>query len=351
MMKKSILRAVFPIVLGLALLLVGTGTKAYSAGFLSFEIKLSGGIGYLFNGGGDLENQRLGLQTYLTDWAVWDADNYDETASTTFDWKKVSMLPDFRGEFILKFGNYIGVGFGAGYQSMSVTGNYSFMFTDTWDYWWGTYKYAMSDANIRDFKVTNIPIFMNIYGYLPMRNMSLFAYIGPSINIGSLTHVLTNNYSYKEDWDSWFYYNERDYLTATAAGNDSAKCTAFGFQGGLGIQINLSSFLAIGIEAYGRYVNFSNWTGTSDYSWNSKEEFYYEPWGWWQTINHNGTDSIAQATLYDYDWAWSATHKTYNEMWFYETGDQPSGPTYSNVHTAEINFNAIGGLFSIIIHF
>jgi hypothetical protein len=344
-MKKSILRAVFPIVLGLVLLLVGTGTKAYSAGFLSFEIKLSGGAGYLFNGGGDLESSRVGWQNYAIDWA--DSSYYTQT----FDWKKVSIAPDFRGEFILKFGNYLGVGFGAGYQSMTSTANISLMFDRTYTYWWGDSKYNDDDVFIKDYKITNIPIFMNIYGYLPLRNMSLFAYIGPSINIGSLTHTMTEAYTELWDETSWFYWNQSEHYAYNATQTDTLKCTAFGFQGGLGIQINLSSFLAIGIEAYGRYVNFSNWTGTSNYSWNSKDEFYYEPWGWWLTVNHSGTDNFPQATLYDYDWLWSYTGSNYNVMDTYETGDPPTGSTYSNVHTAAINFNAIGGLFSIIIHF
>ena len=343
-MKKSILRAVFPIVLGLVLLLVGTGTKAY-AGFLSFEIKLSGGYGFLHNGGGDLENSRLGMQAYTADWV-------EPYYTSTFDWKKAKWnLPDLRGEFILKFGNYLGVGFGAGFQSMTGTGNYSFMYDQTYSYWWGTLKYAMDDVYTSNYKITNIPIFMNIYGFLPLRNMSLYAYMGPSINIGSLSNDWTNVWTDNADLESWFYWNESDYYTYNATMTEKATCTAFGFQGGLGIQINLSSFLAIGLEAYGRYVNFSNWTGTSDYAWNSQERFYYEPWGWWATVNHSGTDNYAQATLYNYDWIWGYTGNAYNMMQMFETGDPPSGPSYQNVRPAEINLNAIGGLFSIIIHF
>jgi hypothetical protein len=225
------------------------------------------------------------------------------------------------------------------------------MYDRTYSYWWGTDKYNSDDIFTSKYQITNIPIFMNIYGFLPLRNMSLYAYIGPSINIGSFSFDGTEAWTDNWDSESWYYWNERDYYTFNATATDKAKCTAIGFQGGLGIEINLGPFLAIGLEGYGRYVNFSNWTGTSNLSWNSQEKSYYEPWGWWLTVIHGGTENIAQATLYDYDSIWSYTGNAYNYLEMFETGHPPSGPSNTNVHPAAINFNAIGALFSIIIHF
>ena len=330
--------------LSLSMLLVGT-TSTSECGLISFEIKLGGGLGLLFNGGGDLEKTRLGWQTDAADYAA----GQPLYNSTSFNWKKLLMTPDFRGEFIVKIGNYFGLGLGAGYQWMKSEGTVEYARDQTNTYWWGTERFQSDDIYNHTYKISNIPIFMNFYGFLPLKGMSLYAYVGPSLNIASFSHDLTDAYFWNEDEyypafsQTWYDHYKDDYSV-----KEAANTTRIGFQGGLGLEILLSRNFALGIEVYGRYVNLANWTGTYDETGDWSEEWYYTPWGVFDTDGDHYTHHES-GTL----WGWTWHNTTYGHDYDYIEimNSEPNWPGVLNVHPAEINFNAVGFLFNVIIHF
>ena len=332
-------RIVFLSFLGLSFLMLGTVTNAYSAD-LSFGLKLGGGIGYLFNGAGDLEKTRLGFQSYAADWVET---NY----TSTFNWEKLSILPDFRFEAILKIGESFGVGLGTAYLTFTSKGDYSLDHYHVVNPWWGSYTHQYTDVYSRSYKMTAIPISLNFYYFLPMNGMSMYAFAGPSVYFGSLKHDLTDNFYEQYSDTSWYYWNEAYNYQVDIAGTEESTCTAFGFQGGIGLEIPLSPNFAFAVEAYGRYAGFSNWEGTWSVSAETFYEEYYEPWGWWYSSSGSGSDSGA-GFLYYAEWqGWTGDY--YGEMWLDNVA--PSGSGVRNVAKASLNLNSIGILAHIVIHF
>src|SRR5512137_2667629 len=103
--KKRIVPLAF---LAAAFIGLGTASDSYAAGGLGLSFKLGGGIGYLFNGAGEIEKTRLGMESYTTDWV-------EPGYTSTLDWKKLSILPDFRFEAVLRISDSLGIGLGTSY--------------------------------------------------------------------------------------------------------------------------------------------------------------------------------------------------------------------------------------------
>jgi len=333
-------RFVFLAFLGLTLLMLGTVTSAYSAGNLSFGFKLGGGLSYLFNGAGDLEKMRLGAENYAADWV-------EPSYTSTFDWKKVSFVPDFRFEAQVRF-NGFGVGLGTGYVFLTSKGEYSLNYYYEGSEWWGDYIYQEDDLYNRTYKFTAIPISLNFYYFLPVDGMDMYIFAGPSIYFGSLTHDYLNDYYEQYEDSSWFYWNEASNYEVNLVGQEKGTCTAFGFQGGIGLEIPLSPNFSLAVEAYGRFASFSNWKGdwTADVDYFLEQ--YYEPWGWW--YSDSGTTSAGASGTWwfdEYYVSWSGNW--YGEMWV--STSAPSGSDVRNVNKANINLNSIGIVFSGVIRF
>ena len=333
-------RFVFLAFLGLTLIMLGMVTSAYSAGNLSFGFKLGGGLGYLFNGAGDLEKMRLGAQNYATDWVE---PNY----TSTFDWKKVSFVPDFRFEAQVRF-NGFGVGLGTGYVFLTSKGEYSLDHLHTEYPWWGEYTHQYDDVYNRTYKLTAIPISLNFYYFLPVDGMDMYVFAGPSIYFGSLNHDFLNNYDESYVDSSWYYWNEAYNYEVDVVAQEKGTCTAFGFQGGIGLEIPISPNFSLAVEAYGRFASFSNWKGDWTADWDYFWEEYFEPWGWW--YSSTWTDSAAASGTWwfdEYYVSWSGNW--YGEMWVSTTA--PSGSYYRNIKEASVNLNSIGIMFSGVIRF
>ena len=53
----------------------------------------------------------------------------------------------------------------------------------------------------------------------------------------------------------------------SSTAKETSKQNRIGFRSGLGLEMNLTSFISFGFEVFGRLVNFSNWTGDYADSW------------------------------------------------------------------------------------
>lgn len=190
-----------------------------------FSLKATGGLSLLM--GGNYNDAVAGLNAQLAAEAT--------TVSSTLE--KLSLGMTLEGELIYQFTENVGIGVGSGFISASNDstrgGNVGiFDFTQT----------------LRP-TVTAIPVTLNLHFFLPLgprANLHLFA--GPGVYFSTIK--LDDQYSVPLlTWNS------------TGAFRPESK-TAFGVQGGLGLELGITPRLYLVVDAQGRWVNISDLVGT-----------------------------------------------------------------------------------------
>ncbi len=308
----------------------------------SFSIKLSGDAGYALNGGGDLEQARLGRINYYTD--LGEEDYY----APILNWKKMSFVPSFGIDLIFFLNPNIGIGFGSGYIMASSKGDYGYTYKETQTPWWGSYTFDGKGAYNRDYKINAIPITFNFYYKMPMGQMNIYAYAGAGLYIGKLTHDYTTDETFSYTDTSWYYLDEKTEWTYKGGGSEEANKNAFGVNGGFGLEYNLGSNIALGLEVFGRFVNFSSLDGSYSENYTEHERDWLEGYGWYYDRTTTGDDS-GSGKLWYYEVYDSDFGKQYGQMYVWE--DKPSGSSYKAVKEAAINLNTFGIKLSFRIFF
>ncbi len=314
-------------------------------GGLHLSLKISGGAGFLFNGAGDLERFRSGRSQFASD--------YRQIAgsTSTFDWKKLSMIPDINAEIMLELGSHFGIGIGSGFLNATSKGTYSLQGTTTQNPWWGTSTETETDTYSQNYRIRAVPVTLNFYYFRPLgaaRKFNLYVYGGAGYYFAKLTHAYKDEYAYHYEDNSWIYFNEKENYQFTSTAGESSKQNRIGFRAGLGLEMGLSSFLSVGIEAFGRLVNFSNWTGDYSDSWTSRDQLWQEKLGWFYDQTSSGA-SAEHGNLYMYNVNEAKLNKNYPAMWIWQS--QPEGSAISSIRKASINLNAIGALISVRLRF
>ena len=310
----------------------------------SFSIKLSGGAGYALNGGGDLEQARLGSMNYYTD--LGGADYY----TAILNWKKMSFIPSFGIDLIFYLNPNIGIGLGSGYIMASSKGDYGYTYKYDGSEWWGSYTWDNKGSNVRDYKINAIPIVFNLYYKMPMGQMNFYAYAGVGYYIGKLTHDYTVDETLLYSDTSWYYLNEKSETTYTLKGTEEVKKNALGFNGGFGLEYNLGSNIALGLEVFGRFVNFSSWDGSYSEEWTDRERSWLEGSGWYYDQTTTGDDK-GSGKLWYYESYDSDFGKQYGQMYVWEKKPSESSVWVAKEKEAAINLNAFGIILSFRIFF
>ncbi|MCJ7565556.1 MAG: hypothetical protein MUP52_13335, partial [Candidatus Aminicenantes bacterium] len=297
----------------------------------SFSIKLSGGAGYALNGGGDLEQARLGRINYYTD--LGGEDSY----TAILNWKKMSFIPSFGIDLIFYLNPNIGIGLGSGYIMASSKGDYGYTYKYDGSESWGSYTLDSKGSYVRDYKINAIPIVFNLYYKMPMGQMNFYAYAGAGLYIGKLTHDYTVDESLNYQDSSTYFLDEKYEYTYKGNGTEKVKKNALGFNGGFGLEYNLGSNIALGLEVFGRFVNFSGWDGSYSEEWTEREREWLEESGWYNDQTVTGDDK-GSGKLWYYESYDSDFGKQYGQMYVWE--EKPSGSSYRAVKEAAINLNA-----------
>ena len=103
-----------------------------------------------------------------------------------------------------------------------------------------------------------------------------------------------------------------------------ASSNAFGFQGGVGIEFNLSETVALFFETTGRYANLKNWEGQNQYH-----------------------DFLGASESESVDWYFA---EWYDDTFYFQprwykivqiVDEEPSRDNYRNVRKAEISYSGV----------
>jgi hypothetical protein len=302
-------------------------------------LKFSGGAAYLLNGAGDFENLRQGREAYYEAWGA------EEEYSTSFDWKKKTFIPDLNFDLIVNIGRYLGIGFGLGFIKASINGDYSIDYD--YSHPLGNYLYDVDEDYVRDYRLTAIPIRSNLYFFIPLKNLSFFGYGGIGYYSGKLTHAYSYNdyYYYESPAGSPSYKHEKIYEWNA---DEESTSSTIGFQGGFGFEFKIPPFILLGVEFFGRWIDFKEWEGTRPFSWEEQDRYWNNSLGWYSDITTNDSGKY-EGKLWIYELYNSYMDDSYANMWIRD--DKPSGSNYFNVNPAAINLNTAGILFFIRIYF
>ena len=303
--------------------------------------KLSGGIGLALNGGGDLETYRQGM-----------IDLYHDVGTIDYftgvnNWKKMVTIPNFELDLIFHLNERVGIGIGTGYLQATSQGDYGFVFDQAGSESWGTYTLSATTSNVEDFKISAIPIRLSLYLTFPSGRWTTYGYAGAGFYLGKFSHKYTYDFKYNYADSSTIYLDEKQEITSSDVSDESAKKNSFGFHGGLGLEYRLGSFLSLGLELFGRFVNFSGWEGDAKMTSSSRQKDWREDSGWY------------------FDQSMTDTQSTKGKLWYYESQDldlgkyypqlnmwgAPSGSTSRNARDAAINLNAFGLAVTVRVFF
>ncbi len=286
---KKVLTAVF--------LLLFLSTVGFSMGF---SLKLKGGAAYVSGGGYNTAIQ--GINDYNLAY-------YDNPTGT---FSKLNWGMDLGGELILNVNESFGIGLGAGYLSLSRDAE---EFSGDWSLW----IFDFTDTESIATSFSTIPVTLNLHYFLPLGGMNLDIYGGVGMYISKV--------------------KIRDIITSTFLGlgvdtDFEASKSAFGFQGGIGLDIPVSGNISFILDVTGRYVRLTDLQG--EYTAAAR---VLGVWGTPVTGNNY--------YFWTYDYTSGGT--AYPGFTLAETG--PSGSSYSNVKHGTVDLSGVAAQAGLKISF
>ncbi len=255
----------------------------------AFTLKLSGGAGNL--SGGDLTSFVNGTNELLRDIAGF-AGGAMSGALENAKWGL-----EFEGELVYNISGRFGIGLGAGYIRAS----------------------ADSLAEMRLGTPDRIAIgWMPVFTVVPVTVSGHYRFpVAPKLNVfargGIGYYFATLDYQTLEESDLYG-------LSLRAENDGTAKKGGWGVQGGLGLEVRISSRLALSFEGGGRYVTLTDWDVDNSYrnSYGSEKQ--------------RGTFLYAEKKNED-------TGKSYPGL---EIGDrEPSDPAFLTTRKAKISLSGL----------
>jgi hypothetical protein len=249
-------------------------------------LKLTGGGGYAL--GGDLAKGLQGQSDYLkAEFAATQAYSFPKTGWTG------------TGEVLFYLGPQFAIGISAGFEQHVKESSVS---------------YAVEGIDVKEtikpaFNV--VPILGSLHLYFSLGSAAkIDFFLGGGVYLTQLK------------WNSSYDIAILG-LTGTDAYSFSSRRTGYGAHVGLGLEVSLSSKLALVLNVCGRYAQVSgfvgNWTeaGTGDF------------WSF--------TDGGSDHAVYYYDWTFGGV--TYSQIEF--RADAPSGSNVANVRQAKLDLSGV----------
>ncbi len=278
-----------PLLVLLILLLAGTAHAQVRLGF-----RLSGGLGTL--SGGDLNRGAEG-------WAEYYRLDTLHDYSPAGEFKPLPMGFDFAGDLILQLNPRIGIGVGSGIFTASKS--YSIDYTHTgWD------PVAFTSRTTAGA----VPLRLNMYYFLPLGPAFRVTFcLGGGFYLANLKlKIRAENQTYFEDYDF------------------KARGSGLGLHGGLGLEVVLSPALSLVLDLTGRWAVLSNFKGDFIVS---------NTWSYGLTPDADLYFFLAQDPPFG----------TFPLLFM--SSAEPSGPAYSDVRRARVDFSGLSAALGFFFRF
>ena len=288
-----------------------------------FSLKLMGGFSTV--GGGDLNDAITESHRLYSDYT-------EEEYTGSFDLDEFRWITDFKGELILHLTSNIGIGIGTEYLSKTNKGTAKLDYSDERPYSYGTYYYEYKSNDDISWSIKAIPILLNLYYFVPIGSRAVVSInVGGAYYFGSLEYKDGYDYSRDYSFESATYLDTSDTYSYNGTIEEKAKSGSLGFQGGLGLEFDITSNIALVAEISGRVVNFKDWTGDLTDDWSSGETHWLETVGT-DTDSDSGKD-IETGKFWSYSFDDYVTDNSYKTIGVREDWQDARG------REAEINLN------------
>jgi hypothetical protein len=312
---------------------------------------LSGGLTDI--DGGDLNSVIRDCKQLVADF------NDSYATSYTIDWNELKRITNWKAEVLVNITSSLSFGLGFEYMnSKTQRGLITLNDSDSGTIDLGSYYYNYTLTDNYQFapqqELTIIPITFNFYYFIPIGNIAeVFVTAGFSYNLGKLKYNETyqSEYDYQADYygsDDTFWYTYIDDYTEDGTYSYSVKCNETGIQVGLGFDIKPLSFISLVVEGTYRRVNFKNWVGSGDDSWNWDEQWGRSDLGY-STDSGNDLDAWSGSIWY-YELYDSGLDKQYGFLSLHEEAPEADEFT-KNPRVGEININGFSLRAGIRISF
>jgi hypothetical protein len=308
---------------------------------VGLSLKLSGGAGYLGDGLGDLNTYRLGRNAW--------AERLDQEPgySSGLDWERPWFVPDLRADVIINVGRHFGFGFGTGFVQGRSQGVHSVDYVGQGNDWWSGEPYDETDRTTANttFELTSVPVTLDLYFFQPLKSsgtISLLAHAGVGYYFGKLKMSIDGHDETQVEYYGSVYANERE-----SSLRQNAKDQAWGFQGGLGLEFEISRGISFCSEFFARHVDFKDWRGDIGYTSRSSSKAGDES-GWWEEENSEETASWKGPmwTYYIHDGYYDM-----NNTYIFIFPEKPEDSDFRQVRKSAFNLNAFGIALSLKFHF
>ena len=303
---------------------------------------LSGGMNNI--NGGDLNGAIRDYKQLITD--------YNDYYSTDHraDWKELSWILNFKGEFLYNLSPHFSIGLGFEYLTKKNKGAITLSEENSDTIYEGGYYYTYSlidnYSEEPSYTLGAIPITLNIYYFMTLhKKVEAFFVGGIGYYFGTLTYdnPYQSDTDYKEDYfstadDTYLFTRVQDDSYEGTGTYKKATCNTIGFHGGIGVDIKLFSNISLVAEGIYRYVKFKDWNGiwSDNYTWD-------ERWGWSDVGYSEDSGSVSESwngKIWHYDeYENSDIGKWYQKMSLPERDPRPLEGEIKNVRQAEINLN------------
>jgi hypothetical protein len=243
------------------LFLISITTSAWSESANNkFDLKITGGLTYLEVG--DWNAHHLGWnESRRMDVEAAGGTVHSETQELHWGW-------EISGDVIFNLNTRFAFSIGTGY----INGQ----FADSAD----TTVGSVTASNIHDFKVRAIPVRAGAYYFLPVSPKARL-----SLGTGLGYYFAKFHRFYRRESGSGYWIDT----------DMTGKGGGIGFDGGVGLEYNLTKKITLVIEGYGRYAKISGFKGTQyridSNNWSDSLDGYYYaleqerlPYGWFTEV-------------------------------------------------------------------
>jgi hypothetical protein len=320
--------------------LLGCGRARADPPKVGVHLKLTAGLGFLFDGAGDLKGFRENARSFAAEWGL------DVFQESSFNWPGRSSLPDFRAELLLTFGRHLGVGFGTGRASLSNGGDFSLLF-DYYDSRWFAVSLKEESTFRHWFELTVVPLELAGYGFLPLGRLTLYAFGGPGLYLGTLRHNLETQRLYRRD----IYLFEPNGHSALETqsfeqGSEKATTSGLGLRGGFGVRVCLTPRLSVGFESALRWAGLGDWQGTYSSGFESSSRTYDDLNGWSPSLVDRWTEEGSGSL-----WLTEIKDDRFGGVPGLRILENPEAAESEVVREASFNLNGLSLLFTLTFHF
>ncbi|MFQ6069459.1 MAG: hypothetical protein ACE5LC_02920 [Candidatus Aminicenantales bacterium] len=304
-------------------------------------VSIYGCYGWDYVSGGDLNRVIHDRNKFYSD-----SDNYFPLTDYRSEWKDLSWLNNFRGEFIFNFTPTVSLGLGVDFITDTTRGTLTQQ-QSTEETIYTTSGYHIDktvfSSNIQpSYTLRLLPFTLNLRLSIPLTGLLSACF---SAGAGYYLGKLNLNASYEEDADfsQKYYLNDGTFLkewvdNRAETGNykEEVKAEAVGIHGGLGVYLKITRNISFVVEALYRVVSLKDWRGNFShlYDWNTES-------GWSDTgiMTESGSVSESEAgSLWYSEVYYDYLAKYYAEMKVLSVGPSP-GTGIRNIRHAVLNLS------------